>query len=113
MIRLDQLSTVVGAPVVDAQGVEIGTATQAYLDDQTGEPDWVTVGAATGGDAMIFVPLRHAALEGDRLRVPYSREVVTEAPRISADDHLDIEDEIQLYRHYGLEGLAPEDADTP
>jgi sporulation protein YlmC with PRC-barrel domain len=112
MIRLDQLSAVVGAPVVDADGVEIGRATQAYLDDQTGEPDWVTVGEPGGHPAPVFVPLRHAALDGDRLRVPYSRDVVTEAPRIPAEDHLDVEDEIQLYRHYGLEGLPPEDG-TP
>ena len=37
----------VGRTVVDQQGNKIGTVGQVYVNDQTGQPDWITVNTGT------------------------------------------------------------------
>ena len=43
MIGTDTLDRVIGADVYDADGTKIGTASEVFLDDQSGDPEWVTV----------------------------------------------------------------------
>ncbi|MGF1663601.1 MAG: DUF2382 domain-containing protein [Kineosporiaceae bacterium] len=115
MITQQDLPMVSGAVVYGAEGEKIGKAFQVYLDDVTGEPDWVTVSTGLFSGRDSFVPLRDARLEGEELRVPYTKDQVKDAPRISADEHLDIDQEAELYRYYSLDtggGTGMEDATT-
>jgi uncharacterized protein (TIGR02271 family) len=102
MIGTDTLDRVIGADVIDADGNKIGTASEVFLDDQSGNPEWVTVKTGLFGTKESFVPIRDADLTGDGLRVPVSKEAVKDAPKIDTDGHLSPEEEQELYRYYGM-----------
>jgi uncharacterized protein (TIGR02271 family) len=102
MIGTDTLDRVIGADVYDADGDKIGTASEVFLDDQSGNPEWVTVKTGLFGSKETFVPIRDASLTGEGLRVPVSKVAVKDAPKIDQDGHLSPEEESALYRHYSL-----------
>lgn len=91
-----------GATVVGQDGEKVGKVGQLYLDDVTGEANWVTVKTGLFGTAETFVPLDGAAAEGDTIRVPYTKDLIKDAPRVDVDQHLSVTEEEQLYRHYSL-----------
>src|SRR5882757_1195965 len=113
MITRDQIPQVVGHPVHDSEGKKIGDAKHMYLDDRTGEPEWVTVRTGFFGNNETFVPTRAARLSQDHLEVPYDKETVKGAPNVDVDSggHLSVEEERHLYRYYGLntDGTAAQD----
>ncbi|HZA33162.1 MAG TPA: PRC and DUF2382 domain-containing protein [Propionibacteriaceae bacterium] len=88
--------------VVNTDGQKIGGIGTIYLDDTTGEPEWVTVKTGLFGASQSFVPLRGADVVGNDIQVDYDKDVVKDAPRIDADGDLTPEQEQQLYQHYGL-----------
>ena len=63
------VSALSGATVVDTGGNKIGKVGQVYLDDQTGQPEWVTVKTGLFGTKESFVPLALARHDGDHLTV--------------------------------------------
>ena len=102
MIGTDTISRVIGQDVYDESGDKIGSASEVYLDDETGQPEWVTVRTGLFGTKESFVPIRDADLTDDGVRVPVSKEQVKDAPKIDADGHLSPQEEQELYRYYGL-----------
>jgi uncharacterized protein (TIGR02271 family) len=104
MIGTETLDRVIGADVIDADGNKIGTASEVFLDDQSGDPEWVTVKTGLFGTKETFVPIREADLTGDGLRVPVSKAQVKDAPKIDAEGHLSPQEEQELYRYYGVGG---------
>lgn len=85
-------------------GNKIGSVGQVYLDDQSGQPQWVTVNTGLLGTKTNFVPLEGASLDGDRLTVAYGKDVIKDAPSIDEDGHLTEQDEAELYRYYERQG---------
>jgi len=106
MIGTDTLDRVIGADVIDADGNKIGTASEVFLDDQSGNPEWVTVKTGLFGTKETFVPIRDADLTGDGLRVPVSKDAVKDAPKIDTDGHLSPDEEQALYRYYNMSGTG-------
>lgn len=104
MINESQIASIAGTTVHDSDGDKIGKAGQVYLDDSTGSPSWVTVNTGLFGTSESFVPLEGAGLEGSDLRVAYQKSKVKDAPKVAADGHLDVSEEEELYRYYGLGG---------
>jgi uncharacterized protein (TIGR02271 family) len=104
MIGTDTISRVIGQDVYDESGEKIGSAAEVYLDDETGEPEWVTVRTGLFGTKESFVPIRNADLTDDGVRVPVSKSKVKDAPKIDTDGHLSPQEEQELYRYYGLGG---------
>jgi uncharacterized protein (TIGR02271 family) len=104
MIGTETLDRVIGRDVYDASGNKIGSASEVYLDDQTGEPEWVTVKTGLFGTKESFVPIRDADLTDDGVRVHVSKDQVKDAPKIDTDGHLSPQEEEELYRYYGLGG---------
>lgn len=102
MIGTDTISRVIGSDVYDESGTKIGSASEVYLDDETGRPEWVTVRTGMFGTKESFVPIRDADLTDDGVRVPVSKDRVKDAPKIDADGHLSPEEEMELYRYYGM-----------
>ncbi|KUF17019.1 DUF2382 domain-containing protein [Streptomyces silvensis] len=98
----DTPEALTGLTAYDRAGDKIGSVQQVYLDDQTGRPEWVTVKTGLFGMKESFVPLAGARREGDDLKVATTKDVVKEAPRVDADQHLDPSQESELYAHYGL-----------
>ena len=91
-----------GVDVYGIDGGKIGSAGQVYLDDRTGEPEWIGVRTGIVGTAESFVPLGEATLTEDRLEVPFDRDRVRGAPQIHAGGDLNPADEDQLDTYYGL-----------
>jgi len=104
MIGTDTISRVIGQNVYDESGSKIGSASEVYLDDESGQPEWVTVRTGMFGTKESFVPIRDADLTDDGVRVPVSKDRVKDAPRIDTDGHLSPQEEQQLYQYYGLGG---------
>ncbi|RBY96954.1 photosystem reaction center subunit H [Blastococcus sp. TF02-8] len=106
MIGTDTISRVIGQDVYDEAGEKIGSASEVYLDDETGQPEWVTVRTGLFGTKESFVPIRDADLTNDGVRVPVSKARVKDAPKIDTDGHLSPQEEQELYRYYGLGGTT-------
>jgi uncharacterized protein (TIGR02271 family) len=105
MLSTDQAQQLLGGGgnVVDNDGDKIGSIGQIFLDDQTGRPEWVTVKTGLFGGGESFVPLRDSEVSGNDVRVPFDKDKVKDAPRISdSDGHLSEEEEGTLYRYYGM-----------
>jgi hypothetical protein len=92
----------IGRKAFDRKGVKIGTIDEVYLDDATGLPEWAAIRTGLfSRDA--FVPLAPSELEDGCLRVPFERSLIRDAPDFGVGRHLSPEQELQLYRHYGLD----------
>src|SRR5215207_1282691 len=102
MIGTDTISRVIGQDVYDESGEKIGSASEVYLDDETGQPEWVTVRTGLFGTKESFVPIRNADLTDDGIRVPVSKDRVKDAPKIDTDGHLSPQEEQELYSYYGM-----------
>ena len=98
---LDGSEQVQGRDVYGEDGKNIGSARQIYIDDQTGEPAWVTVLTGLLGLKESFVPLIDAEMSRDHLTVPYSKDFVKDAPNIDEDGHITPDQEQELYAYYG------------
>jgi uncharacterized protein (TIGR02271 family) len=102
MIGTETISRVIGQDVYDQSGDKIGSASEVYLDDESGQPEWVTVKTGLFGTKESFVPIRDADLTNDGVRVTVSKDKVKDAPKIDADGHLSPQEEQELYHYYGL-----------
>lgn len=104
MITQEQIPKVLGHPVYDKEGVKIGDAKHVFVDDSTGDPDWVTVRTGLFGMTETFVPIRDASMVQDHLEVPFPKSTVKDAPEAAVDagGHLSAREERKLYRHYGM-----------
>jgi uncharacterized protein (TIGR02271 family) len=111
MLDQGQIDQVAGSDAYGSDGSKIGSVGQVYLDDQTGQPAWVTVNTGLFGTNESFVPLSEASFAGDRLTVPYDKNKVKGAPNVAADGHLSPEEERELYSYYGV-GYSDGDYDT-
>jgi uncharacterized protein (TIGR02271 family) len=97
------------ADVRGPDGTRIGPIGQVYLDDATGEPEWVTVRTGLFGGAESFVPLQGATVSDGAVRVAFDKDTVKGAPRVEdPEGHLEAEDETALYAYYGLHGDGQE-----
>jgi hypothetical protein len=69
--------------MVDPAGGKLGTITDIYLDDETGQPEWATVTTGLFGTKATFVALAQAQATGDSVQVPYDQDQVKDAPTCS------------------------------
>ena len=111
MIGTEAISRVIGKDVYDQSGDKIGSASEVYLDDESGQPEWVPVKTGLFGTKEYFVPLQGAVLTDDGVRVPVSKAQVKDAPKVDTDGHLSPQEEQELYRYYGL-GFGQGTTDT-
>ncbi len=102
MIDQASVPSLMGSTVRDSAGEKIGKVGQVYLDDTTGQPEWVTVRTGLFGTKESFVPLAAARVEGDELVVDIPKSKVHDAPRIDEEGHLSEEQETELYTYYGV-----------
>lgn len=109
MTNPDALHDLIGRTAVDNDGDKIGKIGQIYLDDQTSQPQWVTISTGLFGNKESFAPLNGSRRDGDDLRLAVSKAQVKDAPNVDADGHLDDDENDTLYRHYSSQG----DTDEP
>ncbi|WP_133910825.1 DUF2382 domain-containing protein [Streptomyces sp. NBC_00582] len=116
MIAHEQIPTVLDHPVYDADDNKIGEAKHVFLDDVSGQPEWVSVKTGLFGTSESFVPIHDASVVEDHLKVPYAKNTVKDAPNVDVDagGHLSEAEEHRLYEHYGIDWDASwQQADAP
>jgi uncharacterized protein (TIGR02271 family) len=106
MITQNDIARLTGADVYDTAGDKVGSVGQVYLDNENGDPEWVTVKTGLFGTKETFVPLQGADVSGDRVTVTYGKQQIKDAPQIDADGALSPAEENQLYTYYGLGGTG-------
>jgi uncharacterized protein (TIGR02271 family) len=96
----------VGHQVNDNQGEKVGKVHSIYLDDESGQPEWLAVSTGLFSKKSSFVPLAGATADGDQLVVAYGKDQVKDAPQVDedGDGHLSPDEESELYRYYGQGG---------
>ena len=85
---------------VDAEGNRIGKITKVYLDDQTGQPQWVLVETGLLGTQKSFVPIHGSRFDGELVVLAVSKDQVKDAPDIDEDAHISESDKDALRQHY-------------
>ena len=86
---------------VDAEGNRIGKITKVYLDDQTGQPQWILVETGLFGTRQSFAPIRGSRFDGEQLVIlAVSKDQVKDAPNIDQDAHISQSEEDALRQYY-------------
>jgi uncharacterized protein (TIGR02271 family) len=113
MPSIEDVKSWQGQPAHGRDG-KLGTIEDIYLDQQTGEPEWVAIKTGLFGSKLSFAPLAEATRSGEGVQLPYDGSQVKDAPSVEADGQLSQDEEARLYRHYGLEySEAPSDSGLP
>jgi PRC-barrel domain/Domain of unknown function (DUF2382) len=103
MPDIETIGTWEGRTLLDRDGGRIGTIDAIYLDDRTGEPEWALVNTGLFGTKSSFVPVAQAFQSDNDVVVLYDKQLVRDAPRVDPEQHLSVDEERQLWRHYGLD----------
>jgi uncharacterized protein (TIGR02271 family) len=118
-LTIDRLASMRGTNVYSSDGDKIGSIEEIFVDEETGQPEWIGLGTGFFGTKRVVVPVTGANILEDRVTVPYSKDQVKDTPNIDSEE-ISQETEERLYAHYGLgyserrspTGL-PEGAPTP
>jgi uncharacterized protein (TIGR02271 family) len=98
----EELMSARGQSVYAADGGKIGSIEEIFVDEQTGQPEWLALGAGMLGSKRVLVPVESASRFEDGFQVPYSKDQVKQTPDVDSDE-ISQETEAQLYSHYGLD----------
>jgi uncharacterized protein (TIGR02271 family) len=98
-----------GKTVFDRDGSRIGPITDIYADTPAGRPEWAVVDTGLFGAKSTFVPIGEARPADGDVQVPYQKQLVKDAPKLDTDRDLSVDDERELWRHYGLDYDAGDD----
>jgi len=105
MITTEQIQALLqgNGTVIGSDGEKIGGVGQVFLDNATGDPEWVTAKTGLFGMSETFIPLRGATVNGDEVRVGYDKATVKDAPRVDdSNGALSESEEATLYDYYGM-----------
>ena len=95
-----QWQDVTGFTAIGADGEKIGKVGQVYLNDATGQPEWVTVSTGLFGTKESFAPLYNAQPSDGEVRLAVTKQQVKDAPDIDTDEHVGSGEIDALYQHY-------------
>ena len=84
MITKQQASDLIGATAYDHDGGKVGEVATLYLDQASGEPEWLTVTTGLSGPRQTFVPIARARLRGPHeVEFDLDKDTITKAPSIN------------------------------
>lgn len=107
MKDVNHAQELIGSEVYDNDGDKVGSVGHVYLDDDTSQPEWVTVRTGMFGTKESFVPLSGASATDRGVNVNVSQEKVKNAPRVEAEHgHLSEQEGQNLYDYYELRSGA-------
>ena len=108
MTTPQQWNELIGCTAIDVDGDKLGKVGQVYLNDETGQAEWVTVGTGLFGSQESFAPLYNSSFSDGQLLLAVPKQLVKDAPNVDNDGHLEQPEIEALYAHYaghlGLEG---------
>jgi sporulation protein YlmC with PRC-barrel domain len=103
--KLEDITSVRDAPMVDREGAKIGKIEDVLLDRHTGRPAWAAVKIGWFAHKHTLVPIMDAFLNFNaEVQVPFTKEQVKQAPNIDPREELTPEVERAMWRHYGMSG---------
>ncbi|MEX2504777.1 MAG: PRC-barrel domain-containing protein [Egicoccus sp.] len=109
MLGKQDLYQLAGATAYDRDGDKIGSVGTVFVDNETDEGTFALVKTGLFGTRSSFVPLTDANFRDGDLHVAYPADQVKDAPNLDVDEELDREQELELYRYYGIPAV---DADA-
>ena len=105
-------NSLTGAPVHGSDGAKLGKVEAVYFDNDSNQPEWVSVKSGLFGSHVSIVPLSQGSWDGNALTVPFDKDAIQAAPHHDPDVALSPADEDELYRHYGVTGTQQSTAST-
>ena len=91
------------ATAYDTQEEKVGKIEDIYVNDATGQPDFVSVSTGVFGLGEALVPLRGHTFDGEDVTLAFEKDRIQDAPVTDKDGHLTERERDELYRYYGLE----------
>ena len=118
MTTTEELQNMEGQTAVDVNGAKLGKIGQIYVDDRTGQPLWVTITTGMFGTKQSFAPLHGSRPDGGDLHLAVTKDMVTDAPGVEADGHIEDSENEALYTYYdgylgGRDGIQGHDTSGP
>ena len=90
--------------VLDSGGKRIGVVGRVYVDDQSGQPAFVTVDLSPLGIKHALAPLHGASVVVGEVTLAFDGEQVRSAPDVPEEQHRIDDDSTRLLRdHYSLQ----------
>jgi sporulation protein YlmC with PRC-barrel domain len=89
--------------VVSSDGESVGKLIDVYVNDETGEPEFLLVASGFLHNRLHLAPADGATRTDDTVTLAVPKDAVDNAPHIHADGDLTPDEERQLYEHYGID----------
>ena len=102
MADFSRIEDLANATAYDVNGDKVGAVKDVYVNDTTGQPDFISVKHGIFGSGDSIVPLRGHTLRDRELHLAFPKERIEDAPDLDENGHLTGDDQDALYRHYGL-----------
>jgi hypothetical protein len=90
-----------GMDLYDGTGEKIGGFDTVYLDDETGQPEFLGIRTGFFGMNESFVPADSVQVRDGRLVTHFTKDEVKHTPNLSPSEYLTREEEEKLYGHFG------------
>ena len=102
MAEINRIEDLANATAFDVDGDKVGGVQDVYVNDTSGQPDFVSVNHGLFGAGTSIVPLRGHTLRDGELHLAFPKDRINDAPDLDENGHLTTEDQDAFYRHYGL-----------
>lgn len=95
---------VFGYDVIDTDGNKLGSVDNVWVDDATGDLEFVAVKTGWLFGKNHIIPVSDGRIDNDSqaIIVPYSQDQVKGAPSLSSDAELSPDQEDDIYGYYGM-----------
>ena len=98
---VDGVRSWTGHRLDEMAGGSVGRVEGAFVDDAGGAPEWLLARMGRFGHYTL-VPARDAVEGVGRVWVPYTRDQIRKAPRVSPNEPVTAGTERSLLAHYGI-----------
>ena len=102
MAEINRIEDLANATAFDVAGDKVGGVQDVYVNDTSGQPDFVSVNHGLFGAGTSIVPLRGHTLRDGELHLAFPKDRIEDAPDLDENGHLTTDDQDAFYRHYGL-----------
>lgn len=102
MTDFNRIEDLANATAYDVNGDKVGSVQDVYVNDTSGQPDFISVNHGLFGTGTSIVPLRGHSLRNGELHLAFPKDRIEDAPDLDDNGHLTTNDQDALYRHYAL-----------
>lgn len=108
MTSIEEADSWIGRTAVDTTGEQIGSITQIWVGDASGDPEWASLKVIGLRGREALVPLAGNDAYGGARRFAYSKEDIVDAPHAAEDGSLSAADIESLAQYYGAPDTHPD-----